>query len=356
MMRLGWIAALALGLFSWTTAHAQLIPRPFQLDRVNSQLAGRIVDYTDDHGTDNRFWSAALGERRDMYVYLPPGYDPCKQYPFILWLHGVAQDEHAFLMDGVRPLDDAMRSGRLPPAIVAAPDGSLRGVSGYFTAGSFWINSPVGGPYEDYLMQDVWNFVTSHYSIRPEAEAHAVMGVSMGGGGAFHTAIKYPDRYKTAIGFLAPLNTRWEDCHGRTRAPFDPDCWGWRTDFSRGRELLGRFYLIFTVRQSAVIFPLYGRKNPDTTQLIAQDNPIEMLDAYDIQDGEINMYVAYAGLDQFNLDAQTESFLYHAHERGVCVDVDYHPWGRHDRRTVRSMVPKALDWLGPKLAPYAPQD
>ena len=93
-------------------------------------------------------------------------------------------------------------------------------------------------------MQDVWDFVTSHYPIRPEPEAHAIAGVSMGGGGAFHTAIKYPDRFKTAVGFIPPLNTRWEDCHGRYMANFDPNCWGWRTDFSRGREVVGRFYLV----------------------------------------------------------------------------------------------------------------
>jgi S-formylglutathione hydrolase FrmB len=356
MMRIGWIAALALALSSWTTAHAQLLPRPFQLEIISHQLAGRVVDYTHDNGSDNRFWSAALGERRDMYIYLPPGYDPCKQYPFILWLHGFAQDEHSFLMDGVVPLDKAIRDGRLPPAIVAAPDGSLRGVTGLLSAGSFWINTPCGGPYEDYLMQDVWDFVMTHYSIRPEPEAHAVVGVSMGGGGAFHTAIKHPDRFKTAVGFIPPLNNRWEDCHGHYMANFDPNCWGWRTDFSRGREVLGRFYLFFTIRQNSVGFPLYGRKNPYMAALVARDNPIEMLDAYDVQDGEINMYVAYAGLDEFNLDAQAESFLYHARERGICVDVDYHPWGHHTRRTLRTMIPRALDWLGTKLAPYAPEN
>ncbi len=207
MMRGSWVAALILALSSWTTVHAQLLPRPFQLDRVNRELAGQVVDYTNDTGTDHRIWSAALGERREMYVYLPPGYDPSKQYPFSLWLHGFGQDEHSYLTDGVRPIDRAIRDGTLPPAIVAAPDGSLRGINCLLSAGSFWINSPVGGRYEDYLMEDVWNFVTCHYSMRPEPEAHAVVGVSMGGGGAFHTAIKHQDFYKTAVGFMPPLNT-----------------------------------------------------------------------------------------------------------------------------------------------------
>ena len=169
MRRLGWTAA-ALAMFIGSGAYAQrcVLPRPFELDRLNRRLAGHVVDYTHNHGHNNAIWSPALCQRRDMYVYLPPGYDPCKQYPLILWLHGFGQDEHSFLTDGVGPLDQAMRSGQLPPAIVAAPDGSLKGVSGYVSAGSFWLNTPVGGRFEDYLMQDVWDFLFAHYPIRPE--------------------------------------------------------------------------------------------------------------------------------------------------------------------------------------------
>jgi len=355
---MGWIAAAALALLTWNAADAQrcVLPRPFELDRINRELAGRVVDYTDNHGADHRIWSPALGERRDLYVYLPPGFDPCKQYPLILWLHGFAQDEHSFLKDGVRPLDRAMRDGVIPPVIVAAPDGSLKGVSGYVSAGSFFLNTPVGGRFEDFLMQDVWDFLFSHYPIRPERDAHLIAGVSMGGGGAYHTAIKYPDRFGSVLAFLPPLNVRWEDCNGRILSNFDPDCWGWRTEFNRGRQTVGRFYHVLTIRQRMVSFPLYGRNDPNVAEEISRDNPIEMLDAYDVRDGQLNMYVAYAGRDEFHLEAQAESFLYHAHERGLHVTVDYWPRGRHDKATVLDMLPNALDWLGPKLAPYAPHD
>ena len=352
------IAAAAWTLVPWAGACAQecILPHPFELDRINRQIAGHVDDYTHNHGADRRIWSEALGERRDLYVYLPPGYDPCKKYPFVLWLHGFAQDEHSFLADGVRPLDRAMRDGVIPPAVVAAPDGSLKGMSGYLSAGSFWINTPVGGRFEDFLMQDVWDFVFEHYPLRPERGAHVIAGVSMGGGGAVHTAIKYSDRFGLVLAFIPPLNLRWEDCHGRYMSHFDPNCWGWREDFSRGREVLGRYYGFFTIRQRMVGFPLYGRRNPEKTELLIQDNPIEMLDAYDVRDGEFNFYVAYAGRDEFNLDAQAESFLYHARERGIGVTVDYWPNGHHNKVTVMRMLPAAFEWLAPKLAPYAPHD
>ena len=127
---------------------------------------------------------------------------------------------------------------------------------------------------------------------------------------------------------MPPLNMRWENCHGNYKAKFDPNCWGWRTDFSRGRDVVGRFYLIFTVRQNEGRFStLRPKATPTRPTLIARENPIEMLDAYDVRNGEINMYVAYAGLDQFNLDAQAESFLYRAHERGIACDGGLSPVG-----------------------------
>ena len=69
-------------------------------------------------------------------------------------------------------------------------------------------------------MCDVWNFMRDG-SIRPEAQAHVLAGVSMGGGAAFNKAIKYRDRCKIALAIFPPLNTRWMDCKGRYMANFD---------------------------------------------------------------------------------------------------------------------------------------
>ncbi len=123
--------------------------------------------------------------------------------------------------------------------------------------------------------------------------------------------------------------------------------------FDRPFEVLGRYFFVFTIRERKVGPPLYGRRNPDTAALIGQDNPIEMLDAYDVRNGEFNLYIAYAGRDNFNLEAQAESFLYRAGQRGVHIDVDYLPNGHHDKATVLRMLPPALDWLGDRLRPYA---
>jgi enterochelin esterase-like enzyme len=334
-------------------ARAHLQRFNFDLQRVNRRIKGQVLDYTDNHGHDRRLYSPALGEKRDLYVYLPPCYDPAKQYPLVIWLHGFAQDESTFLKDVVKPLDQAIGSGCLPPCIVAAPDGSLHGVRSYLTAGSFFINTKAGR-FEDYLICDVWNFLVQNFPIRPEAEAHVLVGASMGGGAAFNKALKYPERFKVAVGIFPPVNIRWLDCHCRYMSNFDPCCWGWRTDFTRRWETIGRFYLVVKVPLGRVVNPLYGRRNPNTAALVSQENPIELLDYRDIKEGQVDLYIAYGGKDQFNIDARVESFLYRAREKSLTVGVGYDPNGKHDMTTALKLLPGILEWLAPRLAPYAP--
>src|SRR5579871_4051965 len=78
----------------------------------DGRFAGQVVDLTNNHGADHRLWSAALGEKRDLYIYLPPGYHSSKQYPLVFWLHGIIQDEKGFLKDGLPQIDAAMAAGR----------------------------------------------------------------------------------------------------------------------------------------------------------------------------------------------------------------------------------------------------
>src|SRR6202020_1983233 len=85
-----------------------------QVERLNQKLSGCIVDFTHNHGRDHRCWSDALSAKRDMYVYLPPGYDPAERYPVMIWMHGFIQDEKNFL-DVAPVFDEAMADGRLPP-------------------------------------------------------------------------------------------------------------------------------------------------------------------------------------------------------------------------------------------------
>src|SRR5262245_35182854 len=147
------------------------------LVKVNKRIQGRVIDYTANHGEDHRMWPPALGQRRDLYVYLPAGYERCQSYPFMIFLHGFAADEQSFL-DLVPGLDEAICQGKMPPMIIAVPDGTVKGEPSCHQPGSFFLNSEAGS-FEDYVLQDVWDFVTRKYPIRMEREAHVLAGVSM---------------------------------------------------------------------------------------------------------------------------------------------------------------------------------
>ena len=350
MKKLGWlITMIATALLGLESQGAGIRFR-HELDRVNQCIHGQVLDFTQNHGADRRIWSAALCEKRDLYVYLPPGFHPKKKYPLGIYYHGATQDEQFFLETLVKRFDRAIMDGDLPPFIVAVPDGSLKGRPSFLKIASFFTNSRAGR-FEDYVMEDVWNFMMENFPIHPEREAHALIGVSMGGSAAFAHAIKHRHKVKIAIGFMPALNLRWVDCHERYWGPFDPCCWGWRSRV-RPFEVIGRPQEVVKIRFHNLFGPLIGC-GPDAMAKLSRFNPIEMMDEYDLKDGELDLFAAYGGLDEFNMAAQVESFLHRAKERGVTVGVCYDPEGRHDVQSGRRLFPDAMRWVAPLLAPYA---
>src|SRR5207244_263477 len=104
----------------------------------------------------------------------------------------------------IEKFDQAIACGRLPPLIIVSPDGSIQGRPSYINNASFFLNSRAGN-FEDYILIDVWNFAVQHYPIRPEREAHMIVGVSMGGSAAYRIGIEHQDRFKIIVGFFPGL-------------------------------------------------------------------------------------------------------------------------------------------------------
>lgn len=364
MNRTGWLGSLmalcllAAPALGQTPTPQDVVTRPpliarYALNRVNKRLCGTVVDFTNRHGADRRFWSDALCQKRDMYVYLPPCYDPAKSYPVMLWLHGFLQDELSFIEYIIPHFDQAMCCGKLPPMIIAAPDGTIKGRPSVFAGSSFLLNSDAGN-FEDYLIDDVWPFLIANFPIRAEREAHVIAGLSMGGFAAYNQAVKHQCLFKVVVGIYPPLNLRWLDCHGRYMRNFDPCCWGWRESVSRGFEVIGRFRCVLQVPLKLMLDPLFHGRGPGTVERLSLENPTEMIIRGELKEGDLDLYVAYGGRDEFNVDAQVESFLYTARQYGITVDVDYDPHGRHNSSTALKFFPAIIDWLAPRMAPFAP--
>lgn len=346
-----WAAALFVGLVTADSADAQVL-FPCTLKHTNRELCGRVIDFTHNHGRDRRIWSKALCEKRDLYVYLPPNFDPCKRYRLGIFLHGASHDEQFFLKV-VRMYDKAIACGDLAPMILAAPDGSFHGRPSWQCAATWFANTR-GGKFEDFLMGDVWEFLFAKFPIRPEREAHALMGASMGGSAAFAHAIKHKDRIKTAVVFAPALNLRWVDCHGDQFGPFRPDCWGWR-ETTRPWEVIGRLNPLCRIRYHAI----YGKAagyGPEAIAELSRINPIEMMERHNLQPGELDLFISYGGKDEFNIAAHVESFLYEARRRGIEVGVAYDPNGTHDLATGARLFPCAVRWAAEKMAAYDAAD
>jgi S-formylglutathione hydrolase FrmB len=331
------------------------MPRLFGPDAVtklNRTLAGKLHDFTNNHGTDRRLFSPALDEKRDLYAYTPPGYDGTTQFPFMLFLHGLGQDEKIFL-EVVGHFDAAIKAGTAPRMVIVAPDGSVHQRPSLVHSGSFYVNSAAGN-FGDFIAQDVWNFAHKTYQLRPEREAHAIMGASMGGFGAYNVAFKNKDQYAHVVGIMPPLNMRYGDAKGRYLTDYDPDNFALRP-VNRRFEVIGQFYGLLMIRSRRVLDPLVGRWAQDATAFVSRENPFEMLTSRNIQPGEFNLFVGYGTKDEFNVDAAAASFVDEANRRGVAVDTLVLPDGRHNITTAVEMVPVVNRWLLERLGPSSPE-
>ncbi len=225
-------------------ARGQLIQRfrdNANLRWIDHRLAGTIDDYTQNHDQDRRLFSPILGMPRDLYVYLPPGYTPARQYPLILYFHMSYVDEHTFIKSRqIQQLDRLICQGKVPPVIVACPDGTYSGENSTRSAHSLYVNG-LGGRVEDHVMNEVVPFLMGRYSIRPERQSHALLGASAGGFGAASLAIRRRDFFGAVATLAAPLNLRYSTVDDRYAADFDPATYRWKTTYDP-EETAGVFY------------------------------------------------------------------------------------------------------------------
>ena len=323
-------------------------------DHLNRKLHGCVVDFTKNQGADRRICSPILGMPRDLYVYLPPGYDPSKSYPLVIFLHGADIDEHAILDPRlIKPLDSMICRGEVPPFVLAAPDGTYDGRNHISSTHSLWVNGN-GGRFEDHIVNEIFPFMLQKYSIRPEREAHAMLGISAGGFGAMSIAMKHRDLFGAVATIAAPLNMRYNNVQERYNDDFDPATYRERTEYDPDLIISRYYFGLVRRRVKHFIEPVYGG-GPDVIAKIARDNPADLLTSTNLQPGELALYVNYPGRDNYNFDAHDQSFAWLAAKRGVAVELVEVPNGRHNLPYIDRAMPDALLWLGRYFARPAPR-
>jgi len=130
-----------------------------------------------------------LGEKdqRAIGVYLPPSYFASDaRYPVVYYLPGFTDSSMlGFSLPG--DADRLVRSGAIRELIIVVANGANQ------LGGSFYVNSPVTGRWEDFIVEDVVSYVDSHYRTVAQVSARAISGHSMGGFGALTIAMRHPD-------------------------------------------------------------------------------------------------------------------------------------------------------------------
>lgn len=138
---------------------------------------------------------------RDVFIYLPPGYDSGNtRYPVVYLLHGYGlQAERWMSLFTIEADANAAMTGTTPaaqPMIIVNPSAYSR------FDGSFYSSSLTGGDWERFIAEDLVSYIDSHYRTLPARESRGLGGHSMGGYGTLRIGMKRPDVFSV----LYPLS------------------------------------------------------------------------------------------------------------------------------------------------------
>ncbi|MCF8303609.1 MAG: esterase family protein [Bacteroidales bacterium] len=176
------------------------------------------------HITTERIHSEAIDTTLSFTLYLPSDYDKADQpLPVFYLLHGYVGDHTDWVKQGniKATMDSLLNVGAIEPMIIAMPDAH----------NSWYVDSDPEksyGHYETALIRDLMHYIDTVYS-KKQGPKRFIAGLSMGGYGALHLALKYPELFSAAAsmsGALWPeLPDRFEHFEGTFGVPFNVDKW-----------------------------------------------------------------------------------------------------------------------------------
>lgn len=129
--------------------------------------------------------------KQELCIYLPPSYQQSERsYPVVYYLHGFSESEASFVMDQKKALDKLFAEGA-KEFILVSINGTIK------AGGSFYVNSPVFGNWEDYIVQEVIPTVDLNFRTLAKNGSRGLCGFSMGGFGAVNLSLKHPDTFSS---------------------------------------------------------------------------------------------------------------------------------------------------------------
>ena len=266
-----------------------------------------------------RFEATALGNTRDVVLYLPPGYEqqPSDTYP-VLYMHdgqnlfdptaffgGWNVDEH---------LDALITGGQVEPLVVVGMDNTPGRFEEYTHVEDTLGGARHGGEahlYLDFVVNDLKPFVDDRYATRPGREETGIMGSSLGGLVSLWAAFTHGDTFSRVGGMSSTLGWGSLELHEETVI-----------------ELAGRMPIF----DGTLYFDSGGGVTGDCYDSdgdgIEDDNP--------------------SGGDNYCETLQLRTVL---RDRGYTEGTDFHhwwePWAPHNEAAWSERLPMALEILFP---------
>lgn len=132
---------------------------------------------------------------RLLAVYLPPSYYsyPDRRFPVVYFIHGFGDSYSTFPYEQ-DALDQAMTATGCE-FIMVFPD------AGNQLGGSFLVNSPATGRFEDFIVQELVPWIDKEYRTVARAEARGIGGFSMGGFASLNLAFRHPSVFGSVLAF-----------------------------------------------------------------------------------------------------------------------------------------------------------
>lgn len=135
-----------------------------------------------------------IPKEQKIAICLPPAYnDPLKRFPVVYFLAGFG-DEAAYYTNSMYQdlkMQVSIKNLTESKAIIDMIVVIVAGTN--FLGGSFYINSEVGGNWEDYLLNDVISYVDATFRTLKDPNKRGITGHSMGGSAALNIGIKHPE-------------------------------------------------------------------------------------------------------------------------------------------------------------------
>jgi len=146
--------------------------------------------------------SDVAADKRDYYVYTPPGYDATakKTYPVLYLLHGYSDDASGWTAVGHANviLDNLIAQGKAKPMIVVMPlgYGTMEMIRAAWSA---WSRTELRdknfAKFREALLTEVMPKVESEYHITKDRNSRAIAGLSMGGSESLLTGLNNLDKF-----------------------------------------------------------------------------------------------------------------------------------------------------------------